>query len=111
MDSGRTKLMVLFGGRSAEHDVSRVTAAHVLRVIDPARYEVTVVAIDRDGRWLLAEEAMAALGAGPEALPDALHARGPALDALGGDLAHPAIGLGVLLVIQGLNVYKPRGVT
>lgn len=30
---------------------------------------------------------------------------------LGGDLAHPGIGLVVLLVIQVLNVYKPRGVT
>jgi hypothetical protein len=33
------------------------------------------------------------------------------LEALGGDLGHPAIGLGVLLVIQVLNVYKPRGLT
>lgn len=37
---------------------------------------------------------------------------GPArLDALGGDLAHPGIGLVVLLVIQVLNLYKPRGMT
>jgi phage shock protein PspC (stress-responsive transcriptional regulator) len=33
------------------------------------------------------------------------------LDTLGGDLAHPAIGLVVLLVIQVLNLYKPRGMT
>src|SRR4051794_30217773 len=33
----RTKLLVLFGGRSAEHDVSRVTASHVLRAVDPIR--------------------------------------------------------------------------
>jgi hypothetical protein len=33
------------------------------------------------------------------------------LRALGGDLFHPGIGLLVLLVITGLNVYKPRGVT
>lgn len=33
------------------------------------------------------------------------------LDALGGDVAHPAIGLVVLLVIQVLNVYKPPGMT
>jgi hypothetical protein len=30
---------------------------------------------------------------------------------LGGDLLHPGVGLGVLLVITGLNVYKPRGLT
>ncbi len=35
---GRINLVVLFGGQSAEHDVSRVTAAHVLRAADPARY-------------------------------------------------------------------------
>jgi hypothetical protein len=33
------------------------------------------------------------------------------LSRLGGDLAHPGIGLLVLLVIQVLNVYKPRGMT
>ena len=33
------------------------------------------------------------------------------LGGLGGDLFHPGIGLLVLLVIQVLNVYKPRGMT
>lgn len=41
----------------------------------------------------------------------ARRAEGPQLETLGGDLGHPAIGLGVLLVIQVLNVYKPRGMT
>lgn len=38
-------------------------------------------------------------------------AEGARLDRLGGDLLHPGIGLVVLLVIQVLNVYKPRGMT
>ncbi len=80
MSEGRTRLVVLFGGRSAEHDVSRVSAAHVLRAIDPARYQVTVVGIDRDGRWLAAEAAMAALPEGPDAIPDSLVVGGPAVD-------------------------------
>ena len=33
------------------------------------------------------------------------------LNAMGGDLTHPGIGLVLLLVIQVLNVYKPRGLT
>ena len=33
------------------------------------------------------------------------------LQTLGGDLTHPAIGLVILLVIQMLNVYKPKGLT
>ena len=67
----RINLVVLFGGQSAEHDVSRVTAAHVLRAVDPERYAITAVGISRDGEWLLAESATAALGpaADPLALP------------------------------------------
>lgn len=41
----------------------------------------------------------------------AASASGDQLTDLGGDLAHPAIGLVLLLVIQTLNVYKPRGLT
>ncbi|HYY45096.1 MAG TPA: DUF2269 domain-containing protein, partial [Actinomycetota bacterium] len=41
----------------------------------------------------------------------AQRAEGPTLDSLGGDLFHSGIGLALLLVIQGLNVYKPRGLT
>jgi hypothetical protein len=41
----------------------------------------------------------------------AQEAEGARLDRLGGDLLHPGLGLVVLLVIQVLNVYKPRGIT
>lgn len=41
----------------------------------------------------------------------ARRAEGPALYGLGGDLVHPGIGLGVLLVVQVLYVYQPRGMT
>jgi hypothetical protein len=41
----------------------------------------------------------------------AQEADGAELKALGGDLLHPGLGLVVLLVIQVLNVYKPRGLT
>ena len=41
----------------------------------------------------------------------ARRAEGDTLYDLGGDLLHPVIGLLVVLVIQVLNVYKPRGMT
>jgi hypothetical protein len=41
----------------------------------------------------------------------AQEAEGAPLEALGGDLLHPGIGLVVLLVIQVLNLYKPQGMT
>lgn len=41
----------------------------------------------------------------------AQEAEGARLEALGGDLLHPGIGLVILVVIQVLNVYKPPGMT
>jgi uncharacterized membrane protein len=41
----------------------------------------------------------------------AQEAEDSSLEALGGDLFHPGIGLVVLLVIQVLNMYKPPGMT
>ncbi len=45
------KVGVLYGGRSGEHDVSRCSAASVIRYLDKTRYEVTAIGIDHDGRW------------------------------------------------------------
>ncbi|HOT45306.1 MAG TPA: D-alanine--D-alanine ligase family protein [Spirochaetota bacterium] len=42
---------VLFGGRSGEHDVSLCSAASVVAAMDPSRYNVVAIGIDRDGRW------------------------------------------------------------
>lgn len=42
---------MIFGGRSPEHDVSRSTARHVIGAVDPRRYDVVAVGIDRRGRW------------------------------------------------------------
>src|SRR6202011_3732382 len=53
----RIRLVVIFGGRSAEHDVSCVTAASVLGAVDRTRYEVVPVGIDREGCWVRAEAA------------------------------------------------------
>ena len=80
--NGRIRLVVLFGGRSAEHDVSCVSARHVLAAVDPARYDVEPIGITRNGAWVLAEGAVAALEAGADAMPDHLTADGPAVDAL-----------------------------
>lgn len=46
---------LLFGGRSAEHEVSKASAANVLRALDPDRYDVSLIGITRDGRWLLCD--------------------------------------------------------
>ena len=67
--SDRIRLVVLFGGRSAEHEVSCITATHVLAAADPERYEVVPVGITREGTWVQSDTALAALAAGRAALP------------------------------------------
>jgi len=79
-DERRIRLVVLFGGQSAEHDVSCVTAKHVVGAADPARYRLDPVGITRDGQWVRAEDARAAIERGVAALPEALAADGSTID-------------------------------
>ncbi|MGI3899142.1 MAG: D-alanine--D-alanine ligase family protein [Janthinobacterium lividum] len=51
--STRLRVAVPFGGRSAEHDVSVMSATNVLHALDPARYDAVAIFITREGRWLL----------------------------------------------------------
>ncbi|MBQ6549968.1 MAG: D-alanine--D-alanine ligase [Lachnospiraceae bacterium] len=52
----KEKLMVLFGGRSSEHEISCKSAVTVISSADPERYELVLVGITKEGRWLLAED-------------------------------------------------------
>jgi D-alanine-D-alanine ligase len=51
MTPEQTWLALIFGGRSSEHDVSIVSARSVARALDPDRYVVVPMAIDRSGLW------------------------------------------------------------
>jgi D-alanine-D-alanine ligase len=78
----RVRLVVLFGGQSAEHEVSCTGAADVLRAVDPDRYDVVPVGITREGDWVRSDEALAALARGQSALPSRLSATGSAVEPL-----------------------------
>ncbi|MCU1615468.1 MAG: ddl [Frankiales bacterium] len=52
---GKVRVAVVFGGRSAEHAISCVSAGSVMAALDPERYEVVPVGIATDGRWVLAD--------------------------------------------------------
>ncbi|CAB4591277.1 unannotated protein [freshwater metagenome] len=75
----RTVLAIIYGGQSAEHDVSCVTAAHVLRAADPTKYRTVPIAIARDGSWhapTLAE--LPEGGVRPDTIPARLETSGVA---------------------------------
>lgn len=70
------RVLLLFGGRSAEHDVSRVSAVAAAISLDPTRYEVLPVAINRSGEWLLATETQKFLDGPREIVPDSFIVEG-----------------------------------
>ncbi len=74
------RLVVLFGGRSAEHDVSCTTAAHVVAAADPAKYRVVPIGISRSGQWSIADDIVAMLATGSGPLPAALSPIGSATE-------------------------------
>ncbi|MFA6235165.1 MAG: D-alanine--D-alanine ligase family protein [Bacteroidota bacterium] len=57
-------IAVLFGGRSGEHEVSLVSAESVMKALDPARYTVVPVGVDKDGRWWTGTDALSFLRSG-----------------------------------------------
>ena len=76
----RIRLGVLFGGRSGEHEVSLISAAAVMKALDPEKYELVPVGITREGRWQV----------GPEAF-------GPLTEAAGDNLARQTASLRTVL--------------
>ncbi|HZO22923.1 MAG TPA: D-alanine--D-alanine ligase family protein [Steroidobacteraceae bacterium] len=48
----RIRVAILFGGQSAEHEISILSARHVLAALDGSRFEPVLIGIDRTGRWL-----------------------------------------------------------
>ena len=62
----RIRIGVIFGGQSAEHDVSLRSALTIMDALDESRFEVIPIGISRSGRWITGGDPMAALkGASP----------------------------------------------
>lgn len=53
----RLRVGILFGGRSGEHEISLLSAASVLRAINPNKYDVVPIGITKQGQWLTAAHA------------------------------------------------------
>jgi len=58
---GKIRVAIMFGGRSAEHEVSLQSAKNVLASLDLDKYEPVLIGIDREGRWYLNEHSLSLL--------------------------------------------------
>ena len=57
--SAKRRIVLLFGGRSAEHDVSRMSAVTFLRALDPEKFDVLPIGISPNGEWSVSDSALA----------------------------------------------------
>jgi D-alanine-D-alanine ligase len=75
----KTRVIILFGGRSAEHEVSLLSARNVFVALDRNRFEPVLIGIDKQGRWRPeAEQTLLAATGDPRS--QALKAVGSPLD-------------------------------
>jgi D-alanine-D-alanine ligase len=54
--SAKIRVAVLYGGRSAEHEVSLRSAQNVIQQLDASRFDVIPIGIDKQGRWFLGND-------------------------------------------------------
>lgn len=106
MATKRLRIGVLFGGRSAEHEVSLLSAANVMHALDPAKYDAVPIFVTRAGEWLLSsfrDGALATPSGGTEiCLVPGGHGRMLAIPA--GGPPHELPGIDILFpVLHGLH--------
>ena len=77
--SRKTRVAVVFGGRSTEHAISCVSAGSILGALDPDEYEVVPVGITREGRWVLTSGDPTRLAIEDRRLPEITAAAGDAV--------------------------------
>jgi len=51
MDKNKLQLGLLFGGKSGEHEVSLLSASSVYQALNKEKYNIKLIAIDKDGQW------------------------------------------------------------
>jgi D-alanine-D-alanine ligase len=66
----KIRVAILFGGRSAEHEVSLQSARNIIDAIDRNKYEVVLIGIDKKGQWHLNEESLFLLPTTQSQLPE-----------------------------------------
>jgi D-alanine-D-alanine ligase len=53
----KLRVAILFGGRSAEHEISLISARNIVEAMDKKKYEIVSIGIDKQGRWFFDEAA------------------------------------------------------
>ncbi|MDC3413220.1 D-alanine--D-alanine ligase [Terrihalobacillus insolitus] len=52
----KKKIGIIFGGKSAEHEVSLQSAKNIVDAIDKEKYDVALIGIDKEGKWHISDQ-------------------------------------------------------
>ena len=107
MDLGKKlRVGILFGGKSAEHEVSLQSAKNIIEAINREKYEVVLIGIDKTGKWHLNESAEFLEHADNPRLIK-LHKRGDNVALVPGDKEDYLISLSKHTSMQSVDVVFP----
>jgi len=59
----KLRVALLFGGKSAEHEISLISARNIFEAMDKKKYDVVAIGIDKQGRWFVDDQARLLRGA------------------------------------------------
>ncbi len=106
----KIRVGLIFGGRSGEHEVSLASAQAVLRALDPDKYDVVLIGVTKEGRWLtggnpLRQLIQAALDTTPQSplleATNGANANGAAQNAANAMVSHSATEMTTADALQG----------
>src|SRR5204863_8887719 len=66
----KIRVGIVFGGRSAEHEVSLQSVKNIIDAVDTNKYELVLIGIDKQGQWHLDEESRFLLPVTESGLPE-----------------------------------------
>ena len=75
----KIRVGLIFGGKSGEHEISLVSAQSVARAIDRSKYDVVLIGVTKEGRWITGGNALkqlAAISPTPLLAPESENANG-----------------------------------
>jgi len=101
----KLRVAILFGGQSAEHEISLISARNIAAAMDRKKYQIIAIGIDKQGRWFIDEGARLLR----EAKPSRVEFRdlSKAAAVLPGSTATPMIRLAPRRVLGRVDVVFP----
>jgi D-alanine-D-alanine ligase len=61
----KLRVALLFGGKSAEHEISLISARNIVAAMDKKKYDIVAIGIDKQGRWFIDQGARLLIGGKP----------------------------------------------